>query len=452
MIRIEQIIIDPVSHEATKPQRGNSLLFQDAVLCAFVPPCENSSVYQSIKRRAIRIAACAGFVWTFLFSPMPGDTVNGFRVQSVFAQHAGHGGAPPALPEPARKLITEQPKEQQEEAEVPVVEVPLDKQKLIGLKTAAVARKALRKTIRTVGRIEADERRFATVTPRFEGWIEKLYVNFTGSRVKKGEPLAEIYSPELFATQQEFVNILKFRTQAGALRDDELGRMYARDNETLIEAARQRLRFLDISEEQIREIETTGKALRTLKINSPVDGTVIQKTAVQGARVMPGEKLFDIADLSTVWVVGEIYESDLSLVRVGETAKIRINNFPGKVFSARVEYVSPTLSEDTRTARVRFSLPNPDGRFKPQMFTDLEMDVNMGIRLVIPEDAVIDTGERQLVYVDKGDGNFEPRVVTVGLISDGLAEVLSGLKLNERVAVSANFLIDSEARLKGIVK
>ena len=396
-----------------------------------------------------------GLTWLFQFFPVPGfhaSAIEGLSIRSAFAQHAGHGGAPPAQPEPAKKPAKEQPKEQEEAAEVPTVEIPLDKQQMMGLKTVAVSRKALRKTIRTVGRVEADERRLATVTTKFEGWIEKLYVDYTGKHVKKGEPLAEIYSPELFATQQEFINILRWKTQSGAIRDDELGKMYSRDNETIVDAARQRLSFMDISDEQIKEIETTGKALRTLKLISPVAGTVIQKMAVLGTRVMPGEKLFDIADLSTVWVVAEIYESELPLVREGNTAKIRLSYFPGKVINARVEYVSPTLSEETRTATVRFSIPNPDGQLKPQMYTDLEMDVNMGTKLVIPEDAVIDTGERQIVYVDKGDGNFEPRLVSVGNNAEGMVEVLKGLKLNERVAASANFLIDSEARLKGIVK
>lgn len=377
---------------------------------------------------------------------------SGGAIPSALAQHAGHGGAPPAQPEPAKKQVKEQPKEQQEVAEVPTVEIPLDKQQMMELKTVPVTRKSLRKTIRTVGRIEADERKFATVTPKFEGWIEKLYVNYTGSSVKKGEPLAEIYSPELVATQQEFINALKWKAKSGTNQADEFASMYSRDIDTILDAARLRLRFLDISDEQIEEIESTGMALRTLKLNSPVDGTVIQKTAVQGTRVMPGEKLFEIADLSTVWVVAEIYESELSLVREGETAKIRMSYFPGKVLTARIEYISPTLSEETRTAQVRFSLPNPDRALKPQMFSDIELDVNMGTRLVVPEDSIIDTGERQIVYVDKGDGNFEPRLVTVGEVSGGSAEILSGLKLNERVAASANFLIDSEARLKGIVK
>jgi len=169
-------------------------------------------------------------------------------------------------------------------------------------------------------------------------------------------------------------------------------------------------------------------------------------------RFMPGEKLFDIVDLSSVWVLADVYEYELPLIREGDTAKISLSYYPGRELTARVEYVSPTLSAETRTAKVRFSVPNPDGRLKPQMFTDVEMKVNMGTRLAIPEDAVIDTGERQIVYVDKGEGYFEPRVVTLGLRADGMVEVLKGLKAKEKVASSANFLIDSEARLKGIVQ
>jgi Cu(I)/Ag(I) efflux system membrane fusion protein len=375
-------------------------------------------------------------------------------VPAALAQHEGHGGAP----QPPQEAPAAQPKEQGKAAEAPeeapTVEIPLDKQQMIGLKTVAVSTRSLRKTIRTVGRIEYDERKLATVAPKFEGWIEKLYVDYTGKSVKKGEPLAEIYSPELFATQQEFLNLLKWRPQEGesASRDQEFGRMLSRDNEAIIEAARQRLRLMDISEEQIREIETSGKAIRTLTLVSPADGAVIQKTAVLGMRFMPGEKLFDIADLSTVWVVADVYEYELPLVREGDTAKISLSYYPGRELTARVEYVSPTLSAETRTAKVRFSVPNLDGRLKPQMFTDVEMKVNMGVRLAIPEDAVIDTGERQIVYVDKGEGYFEPREVVLGLRANGMVEVLKGLKTKEKVASSANFLIDSEARLKGIVK
>jgi len=177
---------------------------------------------------------------------------------------------------------------------------------------------------------------------------------------------------------------------------------------------------------------------------------VVQKMAVQGMRVMPGEKLFDLADLSTVWVLSDIYEYELASIRVGDTARLTLSYFPGKEFSSRIDYVYPTLSGETRTAKVRFAIANPEGRLKPQMFTNVEVKIALGKGLAIPDDAVIDTGTRQIVYVDKGDGNFEPREVMLGLRAEGFREVIKGLKAGEKVASSATFLIDSEAQLKGV--
>ncbi|MDI6729647.1 MAG: efflux RND transporter periplasmic adaptor subunit, partial [Thermodesulfovibrionales bacterium] len=196
----------------------------------------------------------------------------------------------------------------------------------------------------------------------------------------------------------------------------------------------------------------TGKPVRTLTVYSPVNGYILQKTALQGMRVMPGEKLFDVADLSNVWIISDIYEYELSLIKTGQRANISLSYFPGKEFSSTIDYVYPTLSGETRTAKVRFSIPNPGGQLKPQMFTNVEVKINLGKRLAIPEDAVIDTGVRQIVYVDKGEGYFEPREVMLGLKADGMVEVLKGLKAGEKIASAANFLIDSEAKLKGIVK
>lgn len=373
------------------------------------------------------------------------------------AQHAGHGGAPqtqaqqPAKAQP-KQQAKEQPPVKSEAEEAPTVEIPLDKQQLIGVKTTAAAVKQLRRTIRTVGRVEYDERKFATVNSKFEGWIEKLHVDYTGKYVKKGEPLAEIYSPELLATQQEFLSQLKWARPGADAKERSVGGLLAQDNALTIEAARQRLRLWDISDEQIKSIEETGKTVRTLTLHSPVDGYVVQKPALQGMRFMPGEKLFDIADLSTVWVISDIYEYELSFVKPGQTARITLSYFPGKEFISSVEYIYPNLAVDTRTAKARFVIPNPGGLLKPQMFTNVEITVDLGRRLAIPEDAIIDTGTRRIVYVDKGEGNFEPREVTVGLRGDDLVEVLKGLKPKEKVASAANFLIDSEARLKGIVK
>ena len=342
-----------------------------------------------------------------------------------------------------------EPQMEEQTEEAPAVEIPLDRQQLIGVKTVAASVKPLQKIIRTVGRIEYDERNLATVNTKIEGWIERLYVNYTGKYVKKGEPLAEIYSPELVATQQEFLNALRW-AKPGLDKDSSVGILLSKDAEAIIEAAKQRLRLWDIDDAQIKKIEETGKPIRTLTIFSPASGYVVLKAALQGMRVMPGEKLFDVADLSTVWVVSDIYEYEVHLIKTGQTAKISLSYFPGREFSSTIDYIYPSLAGDSRTAKVRFTIVNPGGQLKPQMFTNVEIKINLGHKLVIPESAVLDTGIRQIVYVDKGEGYFEPREVMLGLKAEGMAEVLKGIKAGEKVAFSGNFLIDSEAQLKGI--
>jgi len=442
-------------------------------------------------------------------TPMP-TFADGILTASAFAQgHAGHT-APPAAPASAKEkppsvqspAASKQTLQEQATSEAPQIELSPEQMQRIGVKTVKVAAKPLQKVIRTVGRLEADERKLATVNAKVEGWIEKLYVNYTGSHVKKGEPLAEIYSPELLATQQEFLALRKWTGRKTAASPDatnhegshaapapqetsrqnennpasadgsghkrvhdappavssapaagvvsELQQMLARDANNAIAAARQRLRLWDVSEEHIRHIETTGKPIRTLTLYSPVSGFITQKMAVQGMRVMPGEKIFDIADLSTLWVIADIYEYELPLVRVGQPARVSLAYLPGRELASTIDYIYPTLAPDTRTAKVRLTLSNPNGRLKPQMFTNVEIRVNLGRRLSIPENAVIDTGRGQVVYVDRDGGSFEPREVQLGLRADGYAEVLRGLKAGEKVATSANFLIDSEAQLKGV--
>jgi Cu(I)/Ag(I) efflux system membrane fusion protein len=334
--------------------------------------------------------------------------------------------------------------------ESPAVEIPEDKRQMLGVETVEVAVRELRKVIRTVGRIEYDERRLATVNAKFEGWIEKLHVDYTGRQVKKGEPLAEIYSPELVATQQEFINAAKWARRGGDAPHDGTSAMLARDANTLREASRQRLKLWDISEEQIRKIEDSGNPVRTLTLHSPVDGYVVQKMALQGMRVMPGEKLFDIADLSSVWVVADIYENELPLVRPGQTAKISLSYFPGREMTAVIDFVYPVLSSESRTGKVRFTVPNTGLLLKPQMFTNVEIAIPLGKKLAVPAEAVLDTGIRQIVYVDKGDGYFEPREIRTGIRVEQVTEVLAGLRQGERIASSAIFLIDSEAQIKGV--
>jgi Cu(I)/Ag(I) efflux system membrane fusion protein len=393
----------------------------------------------------------------------------------AFAQgHAGHTAQPPVAVEKqkAAKPQTPQPASEEEAAEeAPQVEISQEQQQLIGVKTVKVALKSLQKVIRTVGRIEVDERKLATVNTKIEGWIEKLHVDYTGRYVKKGEPLVEIYSPELLATQQEFISTLKWAgKQTGTAQTpepahrghdhssqatanepvSELQKMLAKDAGAALGAARERMRLWDISEAQIKHIEQTGKAVRTLTLYSPVSGFVTQKMAIQGMKVMPGEKLFDIANLATLWIVADIYEYELPFVKVGQPARITLSYFPGRQFSSEIDYIYPTISADTRTAKIRLTLPNPGGQLKPQMFTNVEIRINLGKKLVIPDSAVIDTGTSQVVYVAKGEGAFEPREVELGLRADGAVEVLRGIKAGEKVVLSANFLIDSEAQLKGI--
>jgi Cu(I)/Ag(I) efflux system membrane fusion protein len=393
-----------------------------------------------------------------------------FSTQLLAQGHAGHSTQKPAATEKAKTI---KPEAQQEEAaeEVPQIEISSEQQQLIGVKTFKVVAKPMQKVIRTVGRIEADEKKLATINTKVEGWIEKLYVDYTGRYVRKGEPLAEIYSPELLATQQEYLSILKWTVKQTAPADrpgaaqsgqdssktqttsepvSELRDMIAKDARATLAAARERLRLWDISEEQINRIEETGKPVRTLTLYSPVSGFVTQKAAIQGMKVMPGEKLFDIADLSTLWIVADIYEYELPFVRVGQQARISLSYFPGRAMVSRIDYIYPTISADTRTAKVRLTLQNPKGEFKPQMFTNVEIRISLGSKLVVPESAVIDTGVEQVVYVDRGNGVYEPRVVQVGLRADGAVEVLRGLKSGEKVVSSANFLIDSEAQLKGV--
>ena len=391
----------------------------------------------------INSTGCLLFFLSFIFS------------MSVLAQeHTGHAVQPPATVKNQKDAKPQAPQPASQEdvtEEAPQVEISSQQQQLIGVKTVKVSLKSIQKVIRTVGRIETDERKLATINTKVEGWIEKLYIDYTGRYVKKGDPLVEIYSPELLATQQEFLSVLKWAKQPGDnTKDDALSLMLAKDAEAALDAARQRLRLWDVSEDQIKQIQQSGKTIRTFTLYSPVSGFVTQKMAVQGMKVMPGEKLFDIADLSDLWIIADIYEYELPLVKVGQPAKITLSYFPGKELSSKIDYIYPAISADTRTAKIRLTLSNPGGQLKPQMFTNVEIRIDLGKKLTIPDSAVIDTGKGQVVYVDRGNGVFEPREIQTGLRADGTVEILRGLKTGEKVATSANFLIDSEAQLKGV--
>lgn len=330
--------------------------------------------------------------------------------------------------------------------EPPLVEVDSKQQKIAGIRTSPVTFLDIKKTVKTSGIIQFDESLSSTINIKFEGWVERLYVNTTGKYINKGEPLAEIYSPELLSTQEEFLNAVKLLREA----EKKGSELLIKDARRIYEAARQRLLYWDISEEQIKEIEKNNSPLRSLKILSPRKGYVIQKYVVEGSRIMPGERLFDVADLEHVWIIADIYESDISLLEKVETVNISLSHLPSRQFKVTIDYIYPEVNETTRTLKVRFVIPNQRHLLKPGMFTDVFITFSLGRRLAIPEDAVIDTGLRTIVYVQKGQEGFEPREVLLGISADGMREVIKGLKPGERVVSNGTFLIDSEAKLKGI--
>ncbi|MFZ4480850.1 MAG: efflux RND transporter periplasmic adaptor subunit [Rhodoferax sp.] len=327
------------------------------------------------------------------------------------------------------------------------VRISADKVQKMGVRTEPVQRRSLDRTIRATGRVEPDERRIFMVAPKFEGYVERLDVSMTGQPVTKGQPLFEVYSPELVSVQREYAiaaqGVLSLK---GADSPAQLG--MAR----LVESSLQRLKNWDISEEQIKALVASGETKRSMTFRSPVAGIVTEKKAVQGMRFMPGEVLYQVSDLSAVWVLADVFEQDIGLVRNGAKASIRINAYPDKVFEGRVSYVYPTLKAETRTVPVRLELANPGLLLKPSMFAQIELSVFARAPvLAVPLSAVIDSGTRQIVLVQLGAGRFEPREVKLGERSDDLVAVLQGVKEGEQVVTAANFLIDAESNLKAAI-
>ncbi|WP_374483084.1 efflux RND transporter periplasmic adaptor subunit [Zoogloea sp.] len=331
-----------------------------------------------------------------------------------------------------------------EPATAGTVKISTDKVQKLGVRTEAAELRSLDRTVRAAGRVEIDERRSFAISPKFEGYVERLHVNVTGQPVAKGQPLFEVYSPELVSAQREYAIAAQ---GVEALKD--AGSEAQSGMRQLAESSLLRLRNWDISEEQIRALAKSGATKRTLTFRSPVAGIVTEKKALQGMRFMPGEALYQVADLSSVWVVADVFEQDIGLIRNGSPAKVRINAYPDKVFEGKVSYVYPTLNAETRTVPVRVELPNPGLQLKPAMFAQLELPVGGRQQVVtVPNSAVIDSGTRQIVLVAHGEGRFEPREVKLGSRSENHIEVLQGIKAGEQVVVAANFLIDAESNLK----
>ncbi len=327
----------------------------------------------------------------------------------------------------------------------PLVKLSLDKVQKLGVKTEAVALRDLRSTVRAVATVQANERLLHTVTSKFDGWIQKLYVNTTGQAVRTGEPLMDVYSPDLVAAQQEYLIARRgVQTLAGGSIEVQASM------QRLVDSAMQRLRNWDISETELRRLEQDGKGRQYLTLRSPVSGVVLDKPSIQGKRFMAGEVLYQIADLSNVWLMAEVFEQDLAHVRVGQSVQVKVDAYPEKVFAGKLTFVYPTLNNETRTAKARIELANPQALLKPSMHARAEFSsIHAKVpSLAVPDSAVLDTGTRQLVLVQRGEGRFEPRPVKLGALGDGYVEVLEGVKAGEMVVVSANFLIDAESNLK----
>ncbi len=367
---------------------------------------------------------------------------------AVYPQdHAGHQQNSQAAPQQKKEQhAAPKPGEQEK---LPVIQLSPDKVQLIGVRTAIAEYRIVDRHIRTVGKVEPDETRLAFVNTKIGGWVKKLYVNFTGDRVEKGQPLLSIYSPDLVTAQEEYLLALRsLRSQptaTGAFAEIESSR------KELLESSRRRLLLWDITAEQIDELEKSGKPKTEITMQAPLSGIVLEKMVLDGAYITPGMNLYRIADLSRVWIVADIYEYEAPLVRIGQAARVTFAYEPGESFTASVIYIYPVLDPITRTIKVRLAAGNPGMKLKPEMFANVEIMASSESRLTIPTEALIDSGPRKIVYVEKKTGTYEMRDVTLGVRGGTFVEVLKGIRKGERVVTSGNFLIDSESQLRGAV-
>jgi RND family efflux transporter MFP subunit len=320
----------------------------------------------------------------------------------------------------------------------------------MGVRIAPVTRQDIARSIKTIGVVTADESRQSSINSKVEGWIERLYVDQTGKPVAKGAPLLEIYSPDLVSAQQEYLLALRNSERLAANPYPEI----AAGAQRLRDAARTRLKYWDISDKQISALEQNGEPQKTLTLYSPTGGIVMMKKALTGMRVMPGEELLQITDLSKIWVDAQLYEYQLPAIKVGQSAEIILPYSIGTVLRGRIAYIYPTLSGETRTARARIELANPGLELKPEMYVDVRIDgAKKAAALVVPVEAILDSGEQQTIFVARGEGRFEPRIVRTGVRNEnGSVEILDGLKDGEQVVVSAQFMLDSESRLREAVQ
>jgi RND family efflux transporter MFP subunit len=324
------------------------------------------------------------------------------------------------------------------------VQLDTRRRQMLGVRTVRVASGAIERQIRAVGIVRYDETRLADVNLKLDGWVSKLHADSTGLFIRRGQPLVDLYSPDLLATENEYLLALSTRD---ALRDSEVpdARTQA---DRLVESARQRLLLWDLPAAELQRLEHTRKADATVTFRSPVEGFVIEKPVVEGMRASAGQTLFKVADLSRVWVEADIFESDAPFIRVGARASVTVDALPGQPLSGRAVYIYPFVEEKTRTLKVRFEFPNPGQRLKPGMYANIEFVSTAGQGLTIPADALLDTGREQIVFVAEGDGYFNPRPVKAGTRVGDRVQIVSGLSADDVVASGAAFFLDSESQLR----
>jgi RND family efflux transporter MFP subunit len=323
------------------------------------------------------------------------------------------------------------------------VKISSEQQQLIGVRTAKVVRAPLTRTIRTTGHLVPDETKISHIHVKVQGWIDQVYVDFVGQLVKKGQPLFTVYSPDLVATEQEYLIALKGKQYL----DKAPYREVSQGADALLEATRERLKLWDVSDQQIDRLAKSGKIDKTMTFYSPVSGFVLERQAFPQAAVGPDKELYLVADLSDIWVDADIYEYEIPYVHVGQQATMQLSYEPGKTYAGHVTYIYPTVDPQTRTEKVRIEFANPNFDLKPQMFADVSIEVSYGTHMLVPAEAVLDSGSRKTVFVARGNGYFEPRQIEVGPRVDEKYIVLRGLKPGETIVSSGNFLIDSESQL-----
>jgi RND family efflux transporter MFP subunit len=389
----------------------------------------------------------------------------GMKLEPVYAD----GGGPPSQPAGERKVwYYRDPKDPNYKSQQPglnpetgneleavyaddnsampvgTVQLTPEKQQLIGVKYGEVERTGGSRTIRAVGKVAFDETRIQHVHTKVEGWIDQVFVDYTGQLVSKGQALMTIYSPEMLASQRELLLAAKARD---TMKDSPLPVAFDQ-SVSLFQAARHRLELWDLSDAQIDQVLKTGQPIKNITLFSPISGYVMERKAFPQLKVMPDTDLYTVVDLSRVWIMADLFEYEAPNINVGETARVSLQAVPGRAFSARIDYIQPQVDPMTRTLKVRLDMDNPGLIFKPDMFADVEFRQNLSVQLTVPADAVLDAGERKTVFVDRGNGFFEPRRVTTGERNGNRIQILSGLNGDERIVTSGNFLIDSESQMK----